>query len=104
MDSTQQFIVALLSALGASGFIATFGKGAISFVSGRAGRERARNTSLLAQTQKEIERREDAEEEAEVEIKRRRSAEHHVALLQRQLILLGVEPVKYGIEKEEVNG
>lgn len=94
MDSTQQFIIALLTAIGASGFLATFGKGAISMLNRRALRERARNTSFLAQAQKEIERREDAEAETEAEIKRRRKAEHHVALLERQLILLGVEPVR----------
>lgn len=94
MDSTQQFIIALLGALGASGFIATFGKGLISWFTGRAGRERARNTSLLQQAQNEIERRETAEIETEAEIKLRRKAEHHVALLERQLILLGAKPVK----------
>lgn len=104
MDSTQQFIIALLGALGASGFIATFGKGVFSWFTGRAGRERARNTSLLAQAQKEIERREDAEAETEAEIKLRRSAEHHVAILQRQLILLGEVPIEYGLKKENTNG
>lgn len=94
MDSTQQFIIALLGAVGASGFLATFGKGIISWISGRASRERAKNTSYLSQAQKEIERREDAEAETEAEIKLRRKAEHHVALLERQLIVLGVQPVK----------
>jgi hypothetical protein len=93
LDSTQQFIIALLGAIGASGFLATFGKGIISWVSGRAGRERAKNTSYLAQAQKEIERREDAEAETESEIKLRRHAERHVAKLQHQLIRLGFEPV-----------
>lgn len=93
MDSTQQFIIALLGAIGASGFIATFSKGIFTWFTGRAGRERARNTSLLAQAQKEIERREDAETETEKEIKLRRQAEHAVSILQRQLILLGVEPL-----------
>lgn len=94
MDSTQQFTIALLTAVGASGFLATFGKGVLSTINRRAVRERAKNTSYLAQAQKEIERREDAEAEMEAEIKRRRRAEHHVALLQYQLILLGAEPVK----------
>ena len=93
MDSTQQFIIALLGALGAGGFLGTFGKGFISWISGRASRERTRNTSYLQQAQNEIERREAAEAETEMEIKLRRHAERHVAKLQRQLILLGVEPV-----------
>ncbi len=94
MDSTQQFIIALLGAIGASGFLATFGKGLISWISGRASRERAKNTSYLSQAQKEIERREDAECETEKEIKLRRHAERHVAKLQHQLIRLGYEPVE----------
>ena len=101
MDSTQQFIIALLGAVGASGFIGTFGKGIYSWWTGRAGRERAKNTSYLAQAQKEIERREDAEAETEAEIKLRRKAEYHVALLERQVILLGAEPVKNPKDKEE---
>lgn len=94
MDSTQQFVIALLTALGAGGFVGTFGKGILSWASGRASRERSRNTSYLQQAQNEIERRENAEVETESEIKRRRKAEHHVALLERQVILLGQEPVK----------
>lgn len=101
MDSTQQFIIALLTALGASGFLATFGKGAISMFTRRAAKERIRNTGYLQQAQNEIERRENAEAETEAEIKLRRKAEHHVALLQRQLILLGVEPVENNQDKKE---
>jgi hypothetical protein len=94
LDSTQQFVIALLTALGAGGFLGTFGKGFLSWISGRASRERARNTGYLQQAQNEIERRENAEAETEAEIKLRRKAERHIALLERQLILLGVEPVK----------
>ncbi|QFP95424.1 hypothetical protein SEA_MAKAI_32 [Arthrobacter phage Makai] len=100
MDSTQQFIIALLGAIGASGFLATAAKGIFSMVTRRAVRERAKNTSYLAQAQKEIERREDAEAETEAEIKLRRKAEHHVALLQHQLILLGAKPVKNDHDEE----
>jgi hypothetical protein len=94
LDSSQQFIIALLGALGAGGFLGTFGKGFLSWVSGRANRERARNTSYLQQAQNEIERRENAEAETEMEIKLRRHAERHVAKLQHQLIRLGYEPVE----------
>lgn len=93
MDSTQQFIIALLGAIGAGGFLGTFGKGFVSWVSGRASRERSKNTSYLQQAQNEIERREAAEAETETERKLRHKAENHVARLQRQVILLGGEPI-----------
>lgn len=101
MDSTQQFIIALLGAVGASGFMATFGKGIFTWLTGRAGRERAKNSSVLAQAEKEIERREKAEADTELEIARRRKAEYHVALLQHQIILLGATPVKNTMDSEE---
>jgi len=101
LDSTQQFIIALLGAIGASGFLATFGKGVISWWTGRASRERARNTSYLQQAMSEIERRESAEAETEVEIKLRRKAERHVALLENQIIRLGAVPVENDLDKKE---
>lgn len=101
MDSTQQFIIALLGAIGAGGFVGTFGKGIYTMITRRAQRERAKNTSYLAQAQKEIERREEAESETEAEIKLRRKAEFHIALLERQIILLGAEPVKNPRDKED---
>lgn len=104
MDSTQQFIIALLGAIGAGGFLGTFSKGIYTMITRRAVKERARNTSYLAQAQKEIERREDAEAETEAEIKLRRHAERHVAKLQYQLILLGAEPVKNDPLEEKKNG
>ena len=104
MDSTQQFIIALLGAVGASTFLGTFGKGIFTMITRRATRERAKNTSYLAQAQREIERREAAEQETEDERKLRLQAEYHVALLQRQVILLGHEPVEYGVKKEVTNG
>lgn len=100
MDTTQ-FILALLGTAGGSAFLATMGKGITSWLSGKAGRERIRNSSALAQSIKEIERRETAEQETEDEIRLRRRAEHHVSLLQRQLILLGVTPVENDQDQKE---
>ena len=101
MDSTQQFIIALLGAIGASGFLATAAKGIFTMVTRRAVRERAKNTSYLAQAQREIERREDAEAETEAEIKLRRKAENHVAILQHQIILLGAIPKPNNLDQKE---
>lgn len=101
---TAQFILALLGTAGGSAFLATMGKGIVSWLSGKASRERLRNSSALSQSIKEIERREAAEAETEDEIRLRRRAEHHVSLLQRQLILLGVIPVENDQDlKEGVN-
>lgn len=91
---TPQLILALLGTAGGSAALATFAKGIVSWLSGKAHRERARNTNLLSQNIKEIERREAAELETDVEAKKRREAEEHVSILKRQLILAGITPLE----------
>jgi hypothetical protein len=62
-------------------------------VTGAAQRERVKTTSLVTRTESAEKKKDEAEAETEEEIKLRRKAEHHVALLQRQIILLGGKPV-----------
>jgi hypothetical protein len=46
-------------------------------------------------------KKDEAEADAEAERKLRLKAEYHVALLQRQIILLGGDPVKNTLDKQE---
>lgn len=98
---TPQLILALLGTAGGSAALATFSKGLVSWVSGKAGRERLRNSNLLAQNIREIERREKAEKELEDERDLRFEAEEHISKLQRQIHLLGAEPVKHGTDRKQ---
>lgn len=91
---TPQLILALLGTAGGSAALATFAKGIVSWLSGKAHRERARNTNLLSQNIKEIERREAAELETETELRKRREAEEHVSILKRQIRELGAVPLE----------
>ena len=86
--------------------------GLIKWLSGAAGRERIRNTTLaeqrvqaIAERDKAVADRDEKVDKAEKERddadKLRREAEEHVAKLQRQVILMGGEPVKHGQERKE---
>lgn len=94
----------LFTALGAGGggaALLALINGLFKWLSGAARREQIRNTTLAEQRSKAIKEKDDAEAETEQEILKRREAEEHVAKLQRQVILLGAEPVKHGTERKE---
>lgn len=96
-----QAIALIITAIGGSAAVTAIINGIAKLASGASHRERIRNTNLVTQRAKAIEERTDAEKkrdeaeaELDVEARKRREAEEHVAILQRQLILLGVEPQK----------
>jgi hypothetical protein len=85
MDENLKLLVTIIGAGGGSVFITSVFNGFGKMRSGVAQRERVKNTSLANKAAK-YERERD---EADV---KRREAEEHVSILQRQLILLGEKP------------
>jgi hypothetical protein len=79
--------VTILGAGGGATVLVTLINGLIKWLSGTSHRERIRNTNLAAQRSDAIKERDEADD-------KRREAEEHVAILQRQLILLGVKPLE----------
>lgn len=101
MDENLKLLLTVIGAGGGTAFLTMMFKGIAKMVTGVAQREQARNTSLAKQRSDAITERDQANKERDVADDRRREAEEHVAMLQRQIILLGADPVKYGIEKKE---
>lgn len=104
-----QAIALLITAIGGSTALTVIINGIAKMASGASHRERVRNTTIVSQRTKAIEeralaekKRDDAEAELDTETRKRREAEEHIAILQRQLILLGAEPYKR-IEIKEKN-
>ena len=92
MDSTQTFIVAIISA-GGGVVVLEIVKGFIKVLNGAAGRERVRNTSMkdqrdeaLAMVRAERKRADDADKLADVEAYNRRRTEEYASRLRRDLI------------------
>lgn len=100
MDETAKQILTFLGSAGGGAFLVLIGKGIAKMWTGAASRERVRTTSLVTRTETAEKKQEEAETESEKERKLRIKAEYHVALLQRQVVLLGSEPVK-NIRDEE---
>lgn len=94
MDETAKLIVAILGAGGGGATITLLIKGIGKWITGAAHREQVKNTSLAAQRTKAIEERDKSDKERDEADDKRREAEEHVAMLQRQIILLGAEPVE----------
>jgi hypothetical protein len=104
MEQAQQ-IGSFLSAIGIGGFLTAGITGLFKWLSGASHRERVKNADIDAQRIKAIEERDKAredrdlkvdkaEKERDEEAEKRREAEEHVAILQRQLILAGMKPIK----------
>jgi hypothetical protein len=68
--------------------------GAFKWLSGASGRERQKNTDAIAQRRDAIADREKSDRERDAADDKRREAEEHVAILQRQLRLLGEVPLE----------
>jgi hypothetical protein len=100
MDETAKQVLTFLGTAGGSAFLVLIGKGLAKLWTGAASRERVKTTSLVTRTENAEKKQEEAEGESELERKLRIKAEYHVALLQRQVILLGGDPVK-NIKDEE---
>jgi hypothetical protein len=92
MDETVKQVFTFLGTAGGAAFLVLIGKGIAKIWTGTAQRERVKTTSLVTRTESAEKKKDDAEAETEKEIKLRRKAEHHVALLQRQIVLLGAKP------------
>lgn len=87
-----QLLAAILGAGGGGAVLLALVNGIIKWLSGASHREREKNTDLFSQRRKAIEERDEANDRADEEANRRREAEERVAILQRQLILAGIEP------------
>lgn len=102
MDSeTAKLLFTALGAGSGGAALLALINGLFKWLSGAARREQIRNTTLSEQRMKAIKEKDDAELDLEKEIVRRREAEEHVAKLQRQVILMGGEPVKHGTDRKE---
>lgn len=88
-----QLLAAILGAGGGGAVLLALVNGVIKWLSGASHREREKNTDLNAQRHEAVKRADDAERELDLEKKRRREAEEHVAILQRQLLLAGYWPL-----------
>ena len=87
-----EVLVTVLGTGGVGAILLALIKGASSWLSGGASRERARNASYLEQRTSAITERDEMAEERESEAARRRTAEEYAALLRRQLIEAGIQP------------
>jgi hypothetical protein len=92
-DDTARSLATILSAGGGGAVLLAAINGVIKWLSGASHRERVKNTDLASQRAKAIKERDEAEGERDVADRKRREAEEHVAILKRQLILLGVDPL-----------
>ncbi|CAD5999166.1 hypothetical protein [Agreia sp. COWG] len=106
---TAQLIVSLLGAGGGGAVLIALVNGIMKQLSGAAGRERVRNTSLEAQRVKAIEERDkafrdredavaDAALERDAEARKRRKTEEYASVLRRQLNEAGIEPAPWPAE------
>lgn len=96
---TGQFIAYLLGAGGGLTALVTLFKGLGSWISGSAGRERAKNTDLASQRRKAIIERDEALEERDEADRIRRIAFEYASKLRRQLIENGIQPYPEPTEK-----
>ena len=92
MDPAQ-LIVTILGAGGGGAAILALINGTFKWITGAAGRERQRNTDLVAQRLKAVEERDAAEQERDESDKKRREAYEYASQLRRQLIEHGIEPI-----------
>jgi hypothetical protein len=89
-----QLLATVVGAGGGGAALLALVNGLIKWLSGASARERAKNTDLISQRTKAIEERDEAEAERDEEARKRREAEEHVAILKRQLLLAGHEPIE----------
>ncbi|RFA15824.1 hypothetical protein B7R22_05300 [Subtercola boreus] len=95
---TGQLLVTILGAGGGSALLLALIQGVFKQLSGSAGRERVRNTSLEAQRVAAIEERDQANAERDAEAKKRRKTEEYASVLRRQLNEAGIAPAPWPTE------
>lgn len=91
MDSAQ-LIATVLGAGGGGAVLLALVNGLIKWITGAAGRERSRNTSLEAQRAAAIKERDQANDRADVAAVRARMTAEYASQLRRQLIEAGFTP------------
>lgn len=107
---TAQVIVTLLGGGGGAAVVIALINGIMKQLSGAAGRERQRNTSLESQRVKAVEERNKAYEardeavaeaaaERDLEATKRRKTEEYASVLRRQLNEAGITPEPWPAEK-----
>lgn len=92
---TAQIIVSLLGAGGGGAVLVALVNGIMKQISGAAGRERVRNSSLEEQRIKAIEERDEARDAAEAEATKRRKIAEYASVLRRQLNEAGITPAPW---------
>jgi len=97
---TAQLIAYIVGAGGGVSALVTFGRGIIKWLSGAAGREKARNTDLASQRVKAIIDRDEAFDARDEADRRRRVAFEYASRLRRQLYEAGITPEDWPVEKE----
>lgn len=91
---TAQLLVTILGAGGGGAALLALINGLLKWLNGSAGRERDKNTDLIAQRRKAIEEREAAERARDEADGDRRAAYEYASQLRRQLIEAGLVPVE----------
>ena len=100
MDDTWKQILTFAGTAGGVAFLTLIGSGFKKIWNGAVSRERVRTTSLVRRTEAAELKMDEAQAETDVERKLRIKAEYHVALLERQVVSLGGEPVKNPKDQE----
>jgi len=93
MDAVQLLVTVVTSA-GGSAVLLAFVNGFWKQISGKANRERRRNTDLATQRAKAIEERDAAEKERDIADRKRREEAEYSSRLRRQLIEHGITPLE----------
>jgi pimeloyl-CoA synthetase len=93
MDAVQ-LLVTVVSSAGGSAVIIALINGVVKQISGKATRERRRNTDLATQRIKAIEERDAANTELDIETRKRRESEEYASRLRRQLFDAGITPLE----------
>lgn len=98
---TAQLIVTLLGAGGGGAVLVALINGIMKQISGAAGRERVKNTTLEAQRIRAIEERDEAIQERDAEASKRRKREEYASVLRRQLNEAGIAPAPWPEDPKE---
>lgn len=101
MDSAQLLVTVLGAGGGGAALLAAI-NGFYKWLSGAAGRERDKNTDLVAQRKNAVRERDRAETERDEADRKRREAFEYSSMLRRQLIEAGIEPIPIPFSAPEV--
>lgn len=91
---TAQTLVSIVGTLGGSGVLYMVARGVYQQVTGRAGRERARNSDYLARSIRDSEM-------ADAEASKRRKTQEYASRLRRQAMENGYTPIDWPADLEQ---